>query len=684
MPTPASKKAIDDCRKLYIKYNGRHHRRIESEMRKKGWTTFRRRILYTRKNARSETPGWAERFNWNELPPENKGRNATVKERVSLPVKERVSATFGTASDSERASPNIVEKVAIVERAIRDPKTAIPNSKSDDDFYHWLKAVSPNFKWDWHYQHYIYKKLQAVTSGDCKRLMIFLPPRHGKSEMVTVRYSAYRLEKDPALNIILGSYNQKLANRFSRKIRRVLSDNSVREAVSAGSSSSCSSCSVDNSFPLMEEKVFNGETKGTKETHVTNPEQETCGCTYRCANKGQSKIQNPKSKIGIFPFARPANTIAEWETRAGGGVRAVGVGGGVTGFGAGLIVIDDPVKNRAEAESETIRENVWDWFNDDIYTRLEPDAAIILIQTRWHDDDLAGRLLKEMDNGGEQWAVVNLPALAEPRDGNATVMESVSSSADDTLLNSRVSDTLLESRVSGSSEPPSTDVLDRLEGEALCPERFDTEALLRIKKKLGSYSFSALYQQRPVPLEGGLFKRTWFKKFADKCPAGLRWARGYDLAVSTKTSADYTASFRCAFDKEGNLYIGDGFRKRVEYPEQRRYVIERIKAERDTQHGIELALHGQAFIQELRREVKLGSSAFRGVRVDTDKFTRALAWANLAEEGKVYIVRGAWNQDFLDEVCRFTGRGDKHDDQVDAVSLAVQMLAGTGSAFHTF
>src|SRR2546423_10345967 len=99
----------------------------------------------------------------------------------------------------------------------------------------------------------------------------------------------------------------------------------------------------------------------------------------------------------------------------------------------------------------------------------------------------------------------------------------------------------------------------RQPGEALCPARFNEDDLLRIKRRLGSYSFSALYQQRPTPPEGGLFKRAWFKRIVDKPPENLRWARGYDLAVSTSTTADFTASFRCALDKQsGELYIADG------------------------------------------------------------------------------------------------------------------------------
>jgi len=240
----------------------------------------------------------------------------------------------------------------------------------------------------------------------------------------------------------------------------------------------------------------------------------------------------------------------------------------------------------------------------------------------------------------------------------------------------------------------SSDPLYRKPGEALCPPRFTREDLLRIKKKLGSYSFSALYQQRPTPPEGGLFKRAWFKRIVDKPPAHLRWCRGYDLAISTKESAYFTASVRCAFDREtGDLYIADGFRKKMEFPEQKRFVIEKLRTEQNTEHGIEQALHGQAFVQELRRQPGLITRPIRLVRSSGDKFTRALSWANLAEEGKVVLVRGTtannpafcqpnWIEAFLDEICTFPNAA--HDDQLDAVSTAVQMLEGRKRILHVF
>ena len=366
-------------------------------------------------------------------------------------------------------------------------------------------------------------------------------------------------------------------------------------------------------------------------------------------------------------------------------MKAVGVGAGVTGFGAQLIVIDDPVKSRAEAESETFRDKLWNWYNNDLYTRLEPNGSLVLIQTRWHHDDLAGRLLREMKDGGDQWDVINLPALAERKSYAFTRETDVAeSTSEETLQNETESDTVANvgptkitpkgltlTGITPEGVTLTDDPLGRALGAALCPQRYNETKLAEIRRQLGTYSFSALYQQSPTPSEGGIFKRSWFKRIVDKAPEGLKWKRGYDLAVSTKTSACYTASFRIAYDDDGNMYIADGFRRRIEFPEQRRYIVSRIKDEKDTEHGIEKALHGQALLQDLRREARMRGTYLRGVEATADKLTRALKWAPLAEEGKIILVKGAWNKDFLDEVCLFPS--GQFDDQVDAISIAVAM-----------
>ena len=512
---------IDDLCEVYIKHRGRDVRLIVTEMRKRGWRKFPETILY--RSGNRDSPGWIQRLRLDEL-----------------------------------LSPQDREYLQI--RRVRR------------GFEHWLRWVSPELVWTAKFQRHVYKKLKLLHTGEIKRLMIFMPPRHGKSEMVTVRYAAWRLLGQPDMNIVIGSYNQKLANRYSLKIKRV-TESAGREIV----------YSLDN-----------------------------------------------------------MRKIDEWETRSGGSVKAVGVGAGITGFGADLIIIDDPIKSRAEAESKTNREHIWDWFNDDIATRLEPNGAVILIQTRWHEDDLAGRLLKQMKDGKEQWEVIELPAIADENDA-----------------------------------------LDRKIGTALWPERFDEKALEQARTRMGSYSFDALYQQRPSPKDGTHFKRKWFDgKVIHQAPNGLRWCRGYDLALSTKQTSDYTATFRCAMDRKGNLYIADGFRSRMEFPEQMRLIFKLIDTESRTEHGVEKAMHGLAVIQQLLRERRLARRAFRSVAVDKDKVTRALTWANRAEEGKVFLIDGPWIDEFITEICSFPQ--GKHDDQVDAVSIAVGMLDKSNKELHRF
>lgn len=448
-----------------------------------------------------------------------------------------------------------------VEVAVEKPAARKSVSKT---FATWLKRSGPRkWKWDLPHQSLVCEKLDRVTSGETQRLMVFMPPRHGKSELVTIRYAAWRIARDPKLNIILASYSQKLANRFSRRVKRIVEQ--------------------------------------------------------------------------LVPMADDRKAADEWETKMGGGMRAVGVGSGITGFGAGLVIIDDPIKSRNNAESPVRRENVSQWFNDDIYTRLEPDAPIILIQTRWHEDDLAGRLIREQEDA-EKWEIVNLPAVAEDEDP-----------------------------------------LGRKPGEALWPERFSASRLAAVRRRLGSYSFEALYQQRPIPRSGGLFRREWFSRVVEHAPPNLNWARGYDLAISQDTRADYTASFRCAFGEGNILYIADGFRRRLTYTQQRKFIVEKICEEPSTIHGVERALHGQAIVQDIASSIHGRGKPLRSIPVIEDKWTRAHTWAPIAEVGNVVLVAGSWIKEFVDEACAFPA--SPHDDQVDAVSLAVSMLAARDKKF---
>lgn len=245
----------------------------------------------------------------------------------------------------------------------------------------------------------IAETLEAVERGEIDRLMVTMPPRHGKSEEVTIRFPAWVLGRNAKAQVITASYNSDLATDFGRKVRNV--------------------------------------------------------------------VNSPRySNIFDTRLAVDSKAANRWNTNEGGAYVAAGVGTAVTGRGADYLIIDDPLKDRAEAESELKRNTVWDWYTSTAYTRLMPKGRVIVVQTRWHEDDLAGRLLEAVEKGGDKWVCLNLPAI----DG---------------------------------------------EGKALWPERYPVEALERIKAAIGPRDWAALYQQQPSPDDGDFFKRDWFDLYAE-------------------------------------------------------------------------------------------------------------------------------------------------------------------------
>jgi len=426
--------------------------------------------------------------------------------------------------------------------------------RARSEFGAWLYEVTPAFTWDAPHLDFVRQRLEAIERGELNRLMIYLPPRHGKSELATVRYPVWRMQRDPSLSVIVGAYNVTLAQLFSRKSRAI----------------------AGRYLALGDER----------------------------------------------------KTADEWETEQGGIFRAAGVGSGVTGRGARLIVIDDPVKSREEANSPAYRERVWNWYRDDLYTRLEPGGAIILIMTRWHEDDLAGRILASED--GPNWTVVSLPALAE----------------DD-------------------------DPLGRQPGAALWPARFDEVDLERIRTVLGTRSFTALYQQRPTALEGGLFKRAWFD-IVPAVPAQARRVRYWDKA-GTDADGDYTAGALIAMDGDGLYYVADVVRGQWSALERERII--RQTAELDG-HDVPIWVEqepGSGGKESAEATIRaLAGWSVRAERVTGDKLTRAQPFAAQCEARNVKLVRADWNAAFLDELTMFPN--GRHDDQVDASSGAFAKL----------
>jgi predicted phage terminase large subunit-like protein len=420
----------------------------------------------------------------------------------------------------------------------------------------WLKETTPNHQWDWAHLAHVREHLDAVSRGEIKRLMLFLPPRHGKSTLTTIHYPAYRLEVDPRLRCVVGCYNSDLAATFSRQVRALV------------------------------------------------------------RTRGRVALDDERQ------------AASDWRTAVGGGLRAVGVGSGITGHGADLLIIDDPIKSREEAENAAYRERVWNWYRTDLYTRLEPAGAIILIMTRWHMDDLAGRLMES--ERAADWAIVSLPALAEE-----------------------------------------SDPLGRAMGAPLCPERYDLPALDDFLAVLGSRSFDALYQQRPRPAEGAMFKRAWFE-IVSAAPADARKVRYWDTAGADAGKGDYTVGVRMSRDGQGIFYVEDVLRGQWTAHPRNTQIKQVAELEPYVPITIEqppgLAKESTDAIVRL-----LAGFSVHADRVHRDKVSRAEPFAAQCEAGNVKLVRGPWNSAYLEELCDFPYGA--HDDQVDASSGAFGALS---------
>lgn len=344
----------------------------------------------------------------------------------------------------------------------------------------------------------------------------------------------------------------------------------------------------------------------------------------------------------LFPnlqIAQGRANVALWKWQNHRGyIRATGVDGPLTSFGAERAIIDDPHKDRATAESEIERQRVKDWYRSVLLTRLSPDAGQLIIQTRWHEDDLTGFVLEQ--NPGK-WRVIHFPA---------------------------VKDAIYQQDEHGK--------MRLVGGEPLWPEKWSLQSYAEQYEDVGPREWEALFQGNPVPREGALFKRKYFW-LSPRAPEGLKWIRSWDLATSEKTSADFTVGVLMAMDVTRTLWIKDVVRGQWEWPEARKRIMQcaRMDGEEVDVYVEKGAFQFSSLARDLVDNWEEEKVALRTVSPTKDKYTRASPWAARAENGRVALVRDHWNEEFLKEVLAFPF--GKNDDQVDAVSQGYDVLAGT-------
>lgn len=359
--------------------------------------------------------------------------------------------------------------------------------------------------------------------------------------------------------------------------------------------------------------------------------------TAELAEKFGRRVRNliaehsPVLGVGLAPDSQAAG---RWETDSGGEYFAAGVGGAIAGRRADLVVIDDPIRSREDADSETVRNKIWDWYKSDLYTRLKPGGRIVLIQTRWHEDDLAGRLLADMQAGGDRWEVISLPALAE---------------ADDPL--------------------------GRTVGQPLWPEWEDTANLERKRRAVGPRDWSALYQQRPAPEDGDYFKLEWLKPY-DIAPdkSLMRIYGGSDYAV-TMDGGDFTCHVVVGIDPDGRMYLLDLWRKQASSDVWIEAFCDLVKkwgpiGWAEEQGQIKSGVGPFIDRRQRERQAYVAREQFptRG-----DKAIRARSiQGRMALEG-LYVPQNApWYPALRSELLSFPA--GKHDDQVDALGLVGQLM----------
>lgn len=437
----------------------------------------------------------------------------------------------------------------------------------------------PTYKTNWHHR-VLAEALERVESGELKRLIVNLPPRHGKSELVSVNFPAWCMGRDRDRSIITASYGADLATDFGRKVRNIMDD------------------------PIYH-TLFNTR------------------------------------------LAEDAKAKGSWSTNGRGEYNAVGVGGAITGKGGKIIIVDDYFKNREDADSEVMSEKLWDWYRSTLRTRLTPDGAIVIVATRWRDNDLVGRILEEQRlSAGENWEIISLPALA-----------------DDHAEHRHVLDT-------------------RKEGEALWADHYTLDNLAQTRSDIGEYEFAAQYQQNPVNKETQVFKPELFR-YIEMDDVKSKVTSCYitiDSALSKKKNSDSTGVTINWVDGENVWYI-KAYKVKVNPTELIQLIFDLHSVYKPEAIGLEETVMTQAIDPFLTVEMAK-KNIFPNVvplkHGGVAKETRIRGLLPRYDRGHIYHIKGLC-KDLEAELTRFPSSA--HDDVMDSLAYQVFLAEAPNTSF---
>jgi len=451
-----------------------------------------------------------------------------------------------------------------------------------------VRDATPGYVAGW-FHRLICAELQefsrAVAAGERPRLMIFMPPRHGKSQIASRCFPAWHLGQagNAGDEVMLVSYSADLANSFSYECRDIVRRDWYRET-----------------FPEMR-------------------------------------------------LSEDRASVVRWRTTSGGGLNPVGVSGSIVGSGADVLCIDDVLKSEQQAMSPAHRQMIWDRYRSSIYNRLSPKGGILLLMTRWHDEDLPGRLLAESRTGGDKWKVLKFPAIA------------------------------------------TEDEAHRKRGEALHPERFPIEVLEQIRQVTGPHEWASLYQQDPAPEGGEYVRRDWIQRFdlaavmQDMTHVWDAVCISWDTAFKSTVRSDRCAV--CVFGRKGpHLYLLHAWAGKLDFGAlcdkaaalAREWSVEHVKSRR-IDVVIESRANGMGVIRYLQTHAGVHNVRGFDPMIYGSKIQRANISAGWFQGRRIFVPdddrRYPWVEATIAAWLRFPASGE---DEVDAMSQAVIWLGKHG------
>jgi predicted phage terminase large subunit-like protein len=468
------------------------------------------------------------------------------------------------------------DEASEVEAMLTDIETLKAREDAREDLIAFCKYMDPNYLVGKHHR-VLADQLMALERGSKDRACVNMPPRHGKSQLVSIYFPAWFIGRNPGKKVMMVSHTTDLAVDFGRKVRNLLNDPRYQEV-----------------FP-----------------NVT--------------------------------LSADSKSAGRWSTSQNSEYYATGVGSSLAGRGADMLIIDDPHSEQDVLNGNfEIFDKAYQWFTFGARTRLMPGGSVAVVQTRWHLDDLSGRLVRDMaqNEGADQYEVIEFPAILEVPDSAGVIRE-----------------------------------------KPLWPEFFDLEALHRTRASMPVFQWNAQYQQDPTAESAALVKRDWWRIWKETEPPEVDYViMSLDTATEEKERADFTALtvwgvFFNEEEKANHLILLESIQRRVEFPELKALAVEQYREWRPDAFIVEKKNSGVALFQELRRTGML-LQEYMPTRASGNKYARLQSVADIVAAGVVWVPQTRWAEELVEEIAAFPV--GSHDDLVDSTVIALMRFREGG------